>query len=72
VDTPSELTEFEQLLRKLEDMPRAEIAELVMSRLSLAEARRFIPLATGLSLDALRFVSARTLLRKQPRAMGGR
>ncbi|MDP9002504.1 MAG: hypothetical protein M3O46_20630 [Myxococcota bacterium] len=61
--TTSPETEFEQLLRGLQGLTRTELAELVTSRIPKEDALSFVVVATGLSLDALRFVSARTLLR---------
>ena len=66
--TLSEVTEFERLLGTLEGLTRAEIADMMVSRLPRKDAHGFIRLATGLSIDALRFVSARMLLRMAPRA----
>jgi hypothetical protein len=59
------LTEFEELLQRLQDLTRAQIADLVRSRIPVQDAQSFAALADGLSIEALRFVSARTLLRQQ-------
>jgi hypothetical protein len=56
-------TEFERLLHSLDGLTRSEIAELVMAGISGEEAATFALLTHGLSLDALRFVSARALMR---------
>jgi hypothetical protein len=59
------LTEFEELLQRLQWLTRAEIAELVTSWIPVQDAQSFAALADGLSIEALRFVSARALLRQQ-------
>jgi hypothetical protein len=58
--------EVEELLGELQGLTRAELAELVMSRIPTQDVPNFVVLARGLSIEALRFVSARTLLRDEP------
>jgi hypothetical protein len=70
METQPEPTEFEELFKTLDGLTRAQIAELVVAHIPKRDVASFVALATGLSIDALRFVSARTLLRTQPRAIG--
>jgi hypothetical protein len=69
--TQPELTEFDELLDGLGALTRAELAELVASRIPAHDVPSFVVLASRLSIEALRFVSARTLLRERPREMRG-
>lgn len=69
--TQPQLTEFEEVLDGLGALTRAELAELVISRIPAKDVPSFVVLASGLSIEALRFVSARTLVREQPREMRG-
>jgi hypothetical protein len=69
--TQPQLTEFDELLDGLGALTRDELAELVKSRIPAHDVPGFVALATGLSIEALRFVSARTLLRQQPRELSG-
>lgn len=59
-----EPTDFDVALRSLEGLTKTEIAELVVKHLSSEDAESFAALAASLSLDALRFLSARVLLRE--------
>ena len=59
-----EPTDFDVALRSLEGLTRTQIAELVVKHLSSEDAESFAALAESLSLDALRFLSARVLLRE--------
>jgi hypothetical protein len=63
------LTEFQELLDGLGGLSRAELADLVVSRIPTKDVPSFVTLASGLSIEALRFVSARMLLRRQPREL---
>ena len=65
--THLEPTEFERLLETLGGQGYDEIVGLVLTRVSQREASHFVALAAGLSLDALKFVAARTLLRRAAR-----
>ncbi len=56
-------TEFERTLSALEGLTRGQIADCVLERLSQEDARSFHVLSEGLSIEALRFVSARALFR---------
>jgi hypothetical protein len=67
-----EPTEFERLLKALDGLTRTQLADLVTSRVPRQDAQRFVERASGLSLDALRFVSAHMLLRQQPAAASRR
>jgi hypothetical protein len=68
----SELTEFERLLNVLDGLTRSEITEIVTARIPERYARTFATLTAELSLEALRLVSARALLRQQAAAPGAR
>jgi hypothetical protein len=67
-----ERTEFEATLSALQGLTRGQIAELVLRRVSPDDAASMYVLRQGLSLEALRFVSARALLRARPRSLGTR
>ena len=60
-------TEFEQMLGKLNGLTRAQIAELVMERIAPEDVASYSALSEALSLEALRFLSARTLFRLRRR-----
>jgi hypothetical protein len=72
METRAEPTEFDELFRTLTGLTRAEIAELVIEHIPKRDVASFVQLATGLSIEALRFVSARALLRAPHRDIGGR
>jgi len=59
------LTEFEVVLQGLEGLTRGEIAEVVTAQISDKDAESFSVLLEGLSIEALRFVSARALVRQR-------
>jgi hypothetical protein len=59
IDLP--LTEFERVLRRLEGLTRGEIAELVTAQIVDKDAESFAGLTEGLSIETLRFLSARAL-----------
>lgn len=59
IDLP--LTEFERVLRRLEGLTRGEIAELVTAQIVDKNAESFAVLTEGLSIETLRFLSARAL-----------
>jgi hypothetical protein len=63
-----EPTDFDVTLQSLEGLTRTQIADLVAKHLSAEDAESFFVLAATLSLDALRFMSARVLLR-EPRVL---
>lgn len=56
-------TEFEIILASLENLSTHEVADLVKIVVSERDWEAFDVLVGGLSLDALRFLAARTLLR---------
>jgi hypothetical protein len=58
-----EPTAFERTRTALESLTRAEIVERVSARISPEDAASFAVLSQGLSMEALRFLSARALLR---------
>jgi len=57
-----EPTDFDATLKALEGLSRTQIAELASRHLSSEDAESFAVLAASLSLDALRFLSARVLV----------
>ena len=62
MDKP-DCVDFEDILRGLEPLSRDEIAEQVICCVSQEDGVAFGVLVAGLSLDALRVVSARALYR---------
>ncbi|MGH7437275.1 MAG: hypothetical protein ACRENE_16485 [Polyangiaceae bacterium] len=58
-------TEYDAILEGLRALTREQIAERVSQSISSEEAESFRVLVGGLSLDALRVVSARALWRLQ-------
>ncbi|MBV9945998.1 MAG: hypothetical protein JOZ69_04030 [Myxococcales bacterium] len=62
-----ERTEFEATLSALQGLTRGQLAELVLRRVSPADAATLHVFRQGLSLEALRLVSARALVRTRPR-----
>jgi hypothetical protein len=62
---PYQPTDYDAILENLRALTREEIAELVAQTISSEEAESFRVLVQGLSLDALRVLSARALWRLQ-------
>ncbi len=62
---PDQPTEYDAILEGLRALTREEIAERVSQTISSDEAESFRVLVQGLSLDALRVLSARALWRLQ-------
>jgi hypothetical protein len=60
-----EPTEFEVTLAALSGLTRDQLAQRVLERISPQDAAAFATIANGLSLEALRFLSARTLVRQR-------
>jgi hypothetical protein len=60
-----EPTEFDATLQSLEGLTKTQIAELVAKHLSAEDAESFTVLAASLSFDALRFLSARVIVRER-------
>jgi hypothetical protein len=58
---PLQSTEYEKILDALQPLSREEIAERFAQVVSPDDAKNFRVLVEGLSLDALRVVSARAL-----------
>jgi hypothetical protein len=56
-------TEFEKILHALEALTREEIVGLVTARLPADEAAAYAAVAGNLSIETLRVLSARALLR---------
>jgi hypothetical protein len=63
--TESELTEYEATFTSLAGLTRAQIAGLVTEGVSREEAESFTVLVANLSDEALRFLSARALVRRR-------
>ena len=55
--------EFDRVLASLDGLTREEIAELIRAHVPTKDADAFAVLIDGLSPDALRFLSARALVR---------
>jgi hypothetical protein len=60
-----EPTEFEVTLAALSGLTWGELAERVLEQISPGDAAAFATIADRLSLEALRFLSARTLVRQR-------
>jgi hypothetical protein len=56
-------TEFETVLKSLDPLTAAEIADLVKICFPKQDAEAFIALTERLSTDAIRFIAARALFR---------
>jgi hypothetical protein len=63
VEEAQEPTAFERVRAALESLTRAQIVERVIARISPDDAASFAVVSQGLSIEALRFLSARALLR---------
>jgi hypothetical protein len=63
VEEAQEPTAFERVRRALESLTRAQIVERVIARISPDDAASFAVVSQGLSIEALRFLSARALVR---------
>ena len=59
-----EQSDFDATLKSLEGLTRTQIGELVAKHLPSEDAESFATLVANLSLDALRFLSARVLVRR--------
>jgi hypothetical protein len=60
-----EPTALERMRAALEKLTRAQIVERVIARISPEDAASFAVVSQGLSIEALRFLSARALVRAQ-------
>jgi hypothetical protein len=63
VDDANEPTALEQVRLGLESLTRAQIVARVTARIAPEDAASFAVVSRGLSLEALRFLSARALVR---------
>src|SRR5579864_2662951 len=63
VDEANEPMALERTRATLESLTRAQIVERVTARISPEDAASFAVVSQGLSLEALRFLSARALVR---------